>query len=477
MTVPASGLFTDFYQITMAQGYRAEGLHETKACFDLFFRYNPFGGGYTMAAGLEDALKFLVDARFSNDDVKYLEDRGIFKKDFLEWLKGFTFTGDVYAAPEGAVVFPMTPILRVEAPLAQCQLMETALLNIVNFQSLIATKSARVCDASGFGNVMEFGLRRAHGPDGGLSASRAAFIGGSSATSNTLAGKTFGIPVSGTHAHSWVLAFENELAAFRAYAREYPGNTILLVDTYDTLRSGLPNAVKVGLEMKERGEKLLGVRLDSGDLAYLSAEARKMLDGAGLADVKIVGSGELDEFIIRDLKSQGAKIDVFGVGQNLVTAKGDSAFPGVFKLSALTGEGGWSARMKISDNIQKSTLPGRKQTWRLRSSSGEMMADLLEIEGVKHDFSNGITGRHPFLEFEKKFYDRITSAEPMLKQVMREGKIIAKLPSLEDIRKSAQKGLETLHPTNKRLLNPHIYKVSLGPKLAEETQKLRNYSL
>ncbi len=473
MTAETSALLTDFYQITMAQGYRAEGLHETTACFDVFFRHNPFGGGYAVAAGLEDALKFLENARFSDDDVAFLEGEGIFKADFLDWLKLFRFRGDVHAVPEGSVVFPMTPILRMEGPLAQCQLMETPLLNIINYQSLIATKAARVCGAAG-GNVVEFGLRRAHGPDGGLSASRAAYVGGCSATSNALAGKTFGIPVSGTLAHSWVLAFRDELEAFRAYARIYPNSSIFLVDTYDTLKNGLPNAIKVGLEMKERGEKLVGIRLDSGDLAYLSMEARKALDAAGLDYVKIVGSGELDEFIIHDLKAQGAKIDVFGVGQNLVTAKGEPAFPGVCKLAAMMEDGKWRPMMKLSDNVQKSTLPGRKQLWRLRNSSGEMMADLLEMEGVAHDFSRGVMGTHPFLEFKKNFYEGVSSAEPLLRPVMRGGATTTTLPRLAAVRENARNGLDALHPTYKRLLNPHAYKVSLGPKLAEEARRLRN---
>ncbi|MBI5177683.1 MAG: nicotinate phosphoribosyltransferase [Nitrospinae bacterium] len=474
MTAPSTGLFTDLYQLTMAQGYRQYGLHEREACFDLFFRYNPFGGGYSVSAGLADALAFLENMRFSPHDLAYLESCGLFTNDFLASLESFRFAGDVYAVPEGTVMFPLAPLLRVQGPLDHCQMVESALLNIVNFQSLIATKSARICQEAGGGSVVEFGMRRAQGPDGALTAARAAHIGGCTATSNVLAGKTCGIPVSGTHAHSWVLAFESELESFRAYAKAYPRTSVLLVDTYDTLNSGVPNAITVGKEMLARGEHLLGIRLDSGDLAYLSAQARKMLDEAGLPFVKIVCSGELDEFIIHDLKIQGAKIDIYGVGQNLVTAKGNSSFPGVFKLSAVRrADGQWHGRMKLSDSAVKATIPGLKQVWRLTGADGGMMADIIELVGTEHEFAKGVWGYHPVLEYEKKYYEGIASAEPLLQQVMKGGKRCADLPPLSAIRERLPKGLAALHATMRRLLNPHVYKVSLGEKLMEETARLR----
>lgn len=474
MTAPSSGIFTDFYQMTMAQGYREAGMAERQACFDLFFRNNPFGGGYSVAAGLEDALAFLENVRFAPDDIAYLGSLKVFSPGFLSHLEKFRFTGTVHAVAEGTPVFPRAPVLRVTAPLEQCQLMETPLLNIVNFQSLIATKSARVCQEAGADNVMEFGMRRAQGVDGALTASRAAFIGGCAATSNVAAGKVYGIPVRGTHAHSWVMAFGDELAAFRTFARLYPHNATLLVDTYDTLKSGVPNAITVGLEMKARGERLAGIRLDSGDFTYLSVEARRLLDAAGLEEVKIVASGELDEYIIHDLKAQGARVDIFGVGQNLVTAKGEPSFPGVFKLAALEGAGGeWSPKLKISNTPAKGTLPGMKQVWRLRYPDGAMMADLVELEGTAHDFSEGVWGYHPVTEYERKFYSGVGSAEPLLALAMAEGRRVAPPRALAVIRAYALGQLDALHPTMRRLLNPHIYKVSLGPALFAETHRLR----
>lgn len=474
MSVPASALVTDLYQLTMMQGYLKAGLGEEEACFDLFFRKNPFGGGYTIFAGLAEALTFLSGMKFSDDDISYLRSLKIFTPDFLDYLRRFKFTGDVFAADEGAAVFPMEPVLRVTAPLYQAQLVETALLNVINFQSLIATKSARICQSAGEDNVIEFGLRRAQGMDGGLTASRAAYIGGCSATSNVQAGAVYGIPVRGTHAHSWVSAFENELTAFRKFVEIYPSNPILLVDTYDTLKSGVPNAIKVGLEMKERGQNLYGVRLDSGDLAFLSIETRKALDGAGLAGVKIVGSNELDENIIHDLKTQGARIDMYGVGTKLVTADGEPAMSGVYKMSAIRSPGGpWRMRMKISDVPGKATIPGVKQVWRLRDAKGEMMGDLVELADSPPDFSKGVWGFHPTTEYHRKFYDGISTARSLLSPVLRNGAVTTDQEPLTFIRERVKRELASLHPTTRRLLNPHIYKVSVGPKLKDATARLR----
>ena len=474
MNAPHSGLFTDLYHLTMAQGYYRQKLAGRRASFDLFFRKQPFDGGFSIAAGLDDALDFLENVRFGGDDLAYLKEQRIFAADFLDHLRGFRFTGEVHAVAEGTPVFPMAPLLRVSGPLEQCQIVESPLLNIVNFQSLIATKAARISLEAGRGNVMEFGLRRAQGPNGALAASRAAHIGGCAGTSNVLAGKIHGIPVSGTHAHSWVMAFPDELAAFRAFADLYPDACTLLVDTYDTLKSGIPNAIAAGREMAAKGRRLSGVRLDSGDLAYLSIEARAMLDAAGLDYVKIVASGEMDERIIHDLKSQGARIDIFGVGTKLVTAEGSPSFSGVYKLAAVEADDGAMAmKIKLSENIGKSTLPGVKQVWRLFDRAGEMMADLIDFEGERHDFTGGVWGYHPFLEYRRKRYSDIAAAAPLLTPVMRDGTRLEPPRPLAEIRAACRAGLETLHPTMRRLLNPHIYKVSLGQALFDETSRMR----
>jgi len=474
MALPKSFLFTDLYQLTMLQGYHRAGIANRPACFDLFFRKNPFDGGYALFAGLEDALRFLEKARFSEEDIEYLKSLGLFEDAFLEYLGKFRFTGEVHSVPEGTPVFPDEPILRVVAPLAEAQVVESGILNIVNFQTLIATKSARVCQEAGKDNVFEFGLRRAQGPDGALSASRSAYIGGCAGTSNVEAGKVFGIPVKGTHAHSWVMAFPSELESFRKFVEIYPENSILLVDTYDTLKSGLPNAIKVGREMKERGERLLAVRIDSGDLAFLSIEARRLLDEAGLRETKIVASSELDEKIIHDLRIQGAKIDIYGVGTRLVTANGEPALSGVYKLSALKNEAGeWEAKLKISDNIHKATLPGVKQVWRIYNGDGWMAGDIVDFENAARDFNGGVWGFHPFIEYQKKFYDNIKETEPLLTKVFSGGKVTAALPKLPEIRERASAKLSALHPTMRRLLNPHVYKVSLGKTLMTETRRLR----
>ncbi|MBI4665407.1 MAG: nicotinate phosphoribosyltransferase [Nitrospinae bacterium] len=474
MSAPPSALFTDLYQLTMMQGYLQAGLGDEEACFDLFFRTNPFGGGYTVFAGLEDALEYLASLHFTDEDIAYLHSLKIFSAGFLDYLRRFRFNGEVYSHTEGSIVFPLEPVLRVKAPLFEAQLVETALLNIVNFQSLIATKSARICHEAGEDRVVEFGLRRAQGVDGGITAAKAAYIGGCSATSNVHAGKIFGIPVKGTHAHSWVTAFPDELSAFRKFVEIYPVNPILLVDTYDTLKSGIPNAITVGQEMKERGGNLFGVRLDSGDLAFLSVETRRMLDSAGLADVKIVCSNELDEHIIHDLGIQGARIDLYGVGTRLVTAHGEPATSGVYKLAAIRRAGeDWRMKLKFSEGMKKASLPGVKQVYRMSGADGAMMADLIELENGEPDFSAGVWGFHPAMEYHRKFYSGVAAAQPLLTPAMVDGVITASIPPLAETRDRVKRELDKLHPTVKRLLNPHIYKVSLGPRLNTATKKLR----
>ena len=335
-----SALNTDLYELTMLAGYLEEGLADTPAVFDLFFRNNPFQGGYAVFAGLETALGYLEKLRFTDDDLAYLTGLGIFRSSFLDYLRDFRFRGTVTAPPEGTAVFANEPILTVEGDLAEAQFVETALLNIINFQTLVATKAARITHAAAGGAVIEFGLRRAQGPDGGLSAARAACVGGVKGTSNVLAGKTFGIPVKGTHAHSWIMAFPDELASFRAYAGVFPDSSILLVDTYDTLKSGIPNAITVARELRGKGHELVGVRIDSGDLAYLSREARRMFDEAGFPHVRIVASNELDEQIIDSIRSEGGRVDIYGVGTKLVTCMGEGGV-------ALGGSTSWSASVTV----------------------------------------------------------------------------------------------------------------------------------
>jgi nicotinate phosphoribosyltransferase len=469
MSVPRSALVTDFYQLTMLQGYRRAGLRRRAACFDLFFREPPFGGGFAVWAGLDEALAYLEGLRFREEELAWLADEGTFDRGFVEGLRELRFTGDVDAAPEGSLAFPNEPLLRVTAPLEEAQLVETALLNVLNFQTLIATKAARVCLEAGLGadNVMEFGLRRAQGQDGARTAVRAAYIGGCAATSNVDAAREYGVPAGGTHAHSWVLAFPSELEAFRAYAGSFPERAILLVDTYDTLRSGVPNAIRVAKELRERGQRLFGVRLDSGDLAYLSVETRKLLDEAGCPDVKIVASNNLDEVIIHDLVAQGASIDVYGVGTKLTTGWGDPALSGVYKLSAIQDEGGaWQPRLKLSEGGKKATLPGRKQVWRLRGRDGEPLADWIELEGEEPG-ADGVWGYHPTRALQRTRYEDHHSAEPLLVPVMRGGRRLEPGPPLKELRERAREELKKLHPTMRRLLNPHEYKVSLGPKLKD----------
>ncbi|MDP8223772.1 MAG: nicotinate phosphoribosyltransferase [Candidatus Lernaella stagnicola] len=465
MPYPTSPLFTDLYQLTMMQGYFREGMHERWACFDLFFRTLPFGGGFALTAGLADALAFLHDLAFSPPEIGYLRSLGLFDEPFLTYLGDFRFGGTVHAVPEGTPAFPYEPLLRVEGGLAECQLVETSLLNTINFQTLIATKAARVCRAAGDGAVFDFGMRRAQGRDGALSASRAAFIGGCSGSSNVEAGRHFGIPVRGTHAHSWIMAFPDELAAFRAYVRHYPDGAILLVDTYHTMESGIPNAITVAHEMETAGHKLIGVRLDSGDLANLAKQTRAMLDAAGLHYVKIVASSDLDEHRITALRKAGAPIDLWGVGTRLVTAHDDPALSGVYKLACLTDRRGVLRPVhKESDTPEKATLPGIKQVWRVADSEARLLGDYVEM--AEHE---------PRLNAPLEVFDRrtlkpgdtwsTTSARPLLELVFRDGEALETAPPLADIRARAKEEIAGLplevqesHPTS-------AYQVALGKHL------------
>jgi nicotinate phosphoribosyltransferase len=461
----SSGLLTDLYQLTMAQGYFSAGVTRDEACFHLFFRENPFGGGFSVACGLEQAVDYLEGLRFTSDDIAYLStlkgsDGGLlFSAEFLRWLSNLAFTCDVDAIPEGTAVFPGEPLLRVRGPIAQCQIVETALLNRINFQTLVATKAARVRLAAEGDSVVEFGLRRAQGPDGGLSASRAAYIGGCDATSNTQAGQRFGIPVSGTHAHSWVMAFDSEREAFRAYAEAVPNNVVLVIDTYDTLQ-GARTAVEVGLELRERGHELVGVRIDSGDLAWLSKRVRAILDEGGFPKAKIVASNELDEHLITSLKVQGAAIDVWGVGTKLATSWDQPALGGVYKLSAIRRQGGtWTPRIKLSEQTSKVTTPGVLGVRRYRDDAGRLAGDMVYDESAAREATTIMVD--PADATRRKSFSAGDSFVELLVPVFRGGGRVYSVPPIEDVRDHCLSCIGELDSSITRFLNPHSYPVGL----------------
>lgn len=459
-------LLTDLYQLTMMNGYLKKERKEEIAVFDLFFRQNGMIT-YSLACGLEQVVEYILNLRFGDEEIEYLDGLGIFNQEFLDYLRTFKFTGDVYAVPEGTVVFPGEPILTVKAPVMQAQLIETAILNIMNFQTLIASKSAKICyEAKGDG-VMEFGLRRAQAPDAGIYGARAAVIGGCSSTSNVLAGKMFGIPVAGTHAHSWVMNFEDEYTAFKAYADVYPNNTLLLVDTFDTLKQGIPNAIKVFDYLKEKGYKPKGIRLDSGDLAYLSKTARKMLDDAGYPDTIICASGDLDEKSINSLKNQGAKINLWGVGTRLITSADMPALGGVYKLAAVFDEDGKATpKIKLSENTEKITNPGFKNICRVYDKkTGRAEADFICLrDEADVDISKPLVLTHPTERWKKIEFTNY-EVRKLHVDVIKDGKLVYNLPTLAEIKEYAQKELESFWDEYKRLDRPHVYKVDLSDKL------------
>ncbi len=464
MTV--SALSTDFYELTMMQGYYLSK-NNPSVVFDMFYRTNPFEGGFVVFAGLNDLLKRIELFTFSKGDIEYLRSLRRFDESFLAYLADFRFSGTIHALEEGTIVFPGEPLIRVEASMMEAQVIEGMLLNTINYQSLIATKAARMFQAADGGQIMEFGLRRAQGPDGAISASRAAFIGGCSATSNTLAGKVFGIPVAGTMAHSWVMSFEDELESFRAFADIYPDHTILLIDTYDTLGSGIENAITVGREMKARG-KSIGVRIDSGDLSYLSREIRKKLDDAGLPDCKIYVSNDLTEEIIETLVNDKVPIDSWGVGTHLVTGGSQSSLNGVYKLAARQlHDGTWVPTMKISNSFEKATNPGKKQLWRFTDANGSALADLITLDHERIDLDSDVVCYHPSNEadFFTMKRTKFASARAMLGCVMEGGQRVSPAPKLPKIRAHVAECLATFHDSYKRMMNPHIYKVSLSKEL------------
>ncbi|MDQ3290931.1 MAG: nicotinate phosphoribosyltransferase [Bacteroidota bacterium] len=464
---PSLALLTDLYQLTMAQGYWRKGMAEQEAVFHLFFRKNPFNGGYTVMAGLADAIDLLQNLQFTPEDTAYLgslrgsKNQPLFEPEFLEYLQQIRFTCEVSAVPEGTVVFPSEPLLRISGPILQCQLVETPLLTVINFQTLVATKAARIVEAAQGDRVIEFGMRRAQGPDGSLSATRAAFIGGIGATSNLLAGQMFNIPVKGTHAHSWVMSFAEEKDAFAAYADVFPDDSVFLVDTYNTI-AGIKKAVAVAKDLRARGHELQGVRLDSGDLAYLSKEGRRLFDEAGFPAVSIVASNDLDEYLIESLKRQGARIDTWGIGTKLVTAYDQPALGGVYKLGALrnpeTGE--WEYKLKLSEQLAKISNPGIQQVRRFYNERG-FMADMIYSEETTPTSTlvdpNDITRR--------KTMNSETTYQDLLITVFQQGQLIYQTPDLVTIQQYARKQVQQLHETTRRFLNPHVYPVGLEENL------------
>jgi nicotinate phosphoribosyltransferase len=468
-------LLTDLYELTMAAAYFECGKAKDTAAFDLYYRHNPFKGGYAIAAGLEDAVRMIMDARFSEEDLEFLRSlksskgKPTFSEEFLKYLSSYKFNGDICAIPEGSVVFPNEPLLQAHGNLIECQLIETVLLCHINFQTLIATKAARIWEAANRAPVIEFGLRRSQGPDGAMSACRAAFIGGADSTSNVLGAARWNISPKGTHAHSWIQSFDSELEAFRAYARLYPDECVLLVDTYNTLKSGVPNAIRVAKELERDGHRLAGIRIDSGDLAFLSKQARRMFNEQNLTYVKIVASNDLDEYLIADILKQGGEIDIWGVGTNLATGSGEGgcALGGIYKMVEHNGR----PKIKLSANPEKMTNPGRKKVIRFYNEDGLMEADALAdiSEGID---ANGILIVDPNNPLRQKRINYKRHAE-LLNTIVKSGELTQEFPSLEQIRERRKEQLTQLHATYKRLFNPHEYKVGLTHKLWQQKERCR----
>lgn len=472
-------LLTDLYELTMMQGYFEKNEGQEQVVFDVFFRNNPCSSGYSICAGLEQVIDYIQNLHFTDDDVEYLRGLGIFTEPFLAYLKSYRFSGSIYAIPEGSVIFPREPLVKVIAPIMDAQLVETAILNIINHQSLIATKSARIVFAADGRGVMEFGLRRAQGPDSGVYGARAAMIAGCVGTSNVLTGKLFDVPVMGTHAHSWIMSFPDEYSAFKAYADMYPTACTLLVDTYDTLKSGVPNAIRVFDEMKANNvtPRKLGIRLDSGDLAYLSKKARKMLDEAGHTDVSICASNDLDEYLITDLLNQKAAIDSFGVGTHLITSKDCPSFGGVYKLAAVQNEAGeFIPKIKISENAEKITNPGNKTIYRIyEKETGKIKADLICFADEVLNPEEDLLLFDPTETWKKtKLKGGTYTVREMLVPVFLDGKCVYHSPSVKEIAAYCKQEKETLWEETQRLFYPHQVYVDLSDKLYHVKQDLLN---
>ena len=465
-------LLMDFYELTMANGYYMDHKADQIAVFDVFFRSIPDQGGYAVFAGLEQVIEYIKNLSFSDEEIAYLRSKDVFDESFLSYLKTFTFSSDVYAMKEGTPIFPHEPILVVKGPIIECQLIETMILLTINHQSLIATKAARIVHAAQGRAVLEFGARRAHGYDASIYGARAAYISGAVGSSNTYVDYMYQIPAIGTMAHSYIQSYDSEYEAFKAYALTYPKNTVLLVDTYNTLKQGIPNAIKIHKEVLEpMGYRLKGIRLDSGDLTYLTKEARKMLNQNGLSDVKITVSNSLDEYLIKELIHQGAQIDAFGVGERLVTARSEAVFGGVFKLAAVEKDGNMVPKIKISENVQKTTTPGFKQVFRFYDENGMAEAD------VKTLFDEEIEPNKPYHLFDPNFpwkskvIENFT-AVPLLNPIFISGKLVYEVPTLENIRTYARQEHQKLWPEVIRLENPHEYYVDLSQKLWDLKQDM-----
>lgn len=470
-------LLTDLYELTMMQGYFKNPTDQT-VIFDMFYRTNPCGGAFAISAGLEQMIEYIENLRFTEEDITYLRSLHIFEEDFLEYLSTFHFTGDIYAIPEGTVVFPREPLVKVVAPIMEAQLVETAILNIINHQSLIATKAARVCYAAKGDGVMEFGLRRAQGPDAGIFGARAAVIGGCVGTSNVLTGQMFDVPVLGTHAHSWIMSFPDEYTAFKTYAKLYPNSCTLLVDTYDVLKSGVPNAIRVFEEMREEGIPLTkyGIRIDSGDLAYLSKEAHKMLSAAGFDDAIISASSDLDEYLIESLKAQDARINSWGVGTNLITSKDNPAFGGVYKLAAVkdSSSNTFIPKIKLSENTEKVTNPGDKTVYRIYSkSTGKIKADLICLKDEVFHEEETMIIFDPVDTWKKtKVLGGTYTMRELLIPVIKEGKRVYTSPSVMELRSYCQKEQNTLWDESRRFVNPQKVYVDLSQRLYDIKKNL-----
>ena len=464
-------LLTDLYELTMMQGYFREKDANETVIFDAFYRTTPDGNAFSICAGLEQVIDYVKNLHFDDADIEYLRGLGIFDEDFLEYLHNFKFSGDIYAIPEGTVVFPREPLVKVIAPIMEAQLVETAILNIINHQSLIATKTSRIVFAARGDGIMEFGLRRAQGADAGTYGARAAMIAGCIGTSNVLAGKLFDVPVKGTHAHSWIMSFPDELTAFRAYAKLYPSACILLADTYDTLGSGVPNAIRVFQEMRDAGIPLTfyGIRLDSGDLAYISKKARKMLDDAGFPDAVISASNDLDEYLIDSLKIQGAAITSWGVGTNLITSKDCPSFGGVYKLAAIMDRhtGKFIPKIKLSENTEKVTNPGNKTIQRIYDKeTGKIIADLICLVDEEFDEKNSLLLFDPIETWKKTHLAPGTyTMRELLVPIFKNGKCVYESPKVMDIREYCKKEQGTLWDESRRLVNPHEIHVDLSNEL------------
>ena len=461
-------MMMDFYEMTMSYGYFHQTHGEVRVAFDLFFRSVPDKGGYAVFAGLEHVIEFVENLSFSDDDIAYFRAQNLFSEEFLTFLRKFRFRGDIYAVPEGTIIYPNDPLMTVVAPIIDAQLVETALLAQINHQSLIATKASRIVRAAEGRKVSDFGARRAHNMDAATYGARAAYIGGVDMTATVSAGQQFAIPISGTMAHSWVMFFEDEFTAFKKYAELYPQATVLLVDTYDVTHSGIPNAIRTAHEVLEpQGRRLVGVRIDSGDLAYLSKRVRAMLDEAGLTDCKIILSNSLDEFTISSLLLQDAQVDSFGVGERLITAKSDPVFGAVYKLVAVEKDGVFAPRVKMSENVEKLTNPGLKDLYRIYDRHGKAVADMLAVRGEEIDLTRPFRYVDPRKPWKNRFFDGF-SAVNLRRLYVREGKRVEELPSLDEIRAYVQKQLtEEIWPEEQRFENPHRHYIDMTPTYYE----------